>query len=685
VDLKRVRKQDEAYWQRWRGTPKAFVSLASAQRLWSNRFGNATAVRFGAGADSAAIAAQLRADLRAGDVGLAVEPVLSEGLRAGRASQDFAQLFLGLSFFLIAAALVLTGLLFGLAVDRRRSQIGTLLACGLTPGRLRWLFLLEGGAVAIPGSLLGAVLGLLYNRAVVLALTSIWRDSVGAAPLVARASVTSLCLGPACGLAAALVTLWLVLGRAGRLSVQSLHGGQSALMRPCRVRTIIAGLALLGTGIGLALAGHPGRGKEAAAAFFGAGTLLLAGLLLLSYVGLGGLTRLRGGGLSLRNATRRPGRSLAVAGLLACSLFLIVAVGANRHGPSAAAGRSSGAGGFAFVGELSLPLLADLNTPLGREAVGLREDELAGLRVVGMTLSEGDDASCLNLNRSRRPPLLGVDPSELASRQAFTFSRLAGNAEAESVGGPWWLLDADLGPDAVPAIADETTLVWGLGRHVGDELVIRDGRGRDVTLRFVAALSGSVLQGQVLISAAAFEQHFPDEGGVRFMLVDVPDAGREQAAALLPERLADAGLVLTPCRERLAALSAVENTYLAIFLGLGGLALLLGSAGLWAVVMRNVDERRGELALLRAVGFSRQRVLGAVIVEHGALLVGGLGAGVLAGGLAVLPAILASGDGPDLAGLWLWVGLVLASGLAWIGLASVGATRGGLAQALRDE
>jgi len=683
VDLKRVRKQDEAYWQRWRGTPKAFVPLATAQRLWSNRFGNATAIRFTGGLAPAAVAERLRAGLRVGDLGLAVEPVFAAGRQASQASQDFAQLFLGLSFFLILAALGLTGLLFGLFVDRRRSQIGTLRACGFTPARARWLLLAEGGAVALCGAALGGGLGLLYNQLVIMALTGVWRDSVGAAPLVAQASARSLCLGPFCGLVVALGTLWLVLGRTRRLSVQALHSGAAAVLRPCRARVAAIGLCLLAVGIGLALTGHPGRGKEAAAVFFGAGGLLLAGLLVLGHTGLGWLTRIPGSGLGLRNASRRPGRSLAVAGLLACSLFLVVAVGANRHDPAAAtAGRASGTGGFAFFGELSLPLLADLNTPEGRAGIGLQTDALAGLRAVGMTLSEGDDASCLNLNRSSRPRLLGVDPAELAARNAFTFVRMAPGLDQAD---PWSGLAPTGSEDTLPAVADETTIVWGLGLKVGDRLTLRDGRGKDLTLRFVGGLAGSVLQGHVLISATAFARYFPGEGGVRVLLLDVPEAERVQAATLLPERLADAGLVLTPCQERLAAFGAVENTYLAIFLGLGGLALVLGSAGLWAVVMRNVEERRGELALLRAVGFSRWRVGLAVVAEHGALLLAGLGTGALAGLLAVLPALLAPGDRASLSGVALWIGLILASGLAWIGLAAGSATRGDLAQALRDE
>ena len=64
--------------------------------------------------------------------------------------------------------------------------------------------------------------------------------------------------------------------------------------------------------------------------------------------------------------------------------------------------------------------------------------------------------------------------------------------------------------------------------------------------------------------------------------------------------LRDRGLELTPAAEKLNAFNAVQNTYLDTFQVLGALGLLLGSVGLGVVVLRNVLERRGELALLAA-------------------------------------------------------------------------------------
>jgi ABC-type antimicrobial peptide transport system permease subunit len=105
----------------------------------------------------------------------------------------------------------------------------------------------------------------------------------------------------------------------------------------------------------------------------------------------------------------------------------------------------------------------------------------------------------------------------------------------------------------------------------------------------------------------------------------------------LEERLSDFGFDVIPARERLAALLAVQNTYLATFQSLGALGLTLGTLGLAAVQLRSVQQRRGELALLRAAGFGRRRITALVLYEMTTLMVAGLSLGAAAALLAVGP------------------------------------------------
>ncbi len=119
--------------------------------------------------------------------------------------------------------------------------------------------------------------------------------------------------------------------------------------------------------------------------------------------------------LALRNTTRRRGRSLATVGVLASGVFMVVAVDSFRKSGDIDATRNdSGTGGFALIGESASPIYEDLNSQKGREAYALDDKLMDGVRVVQMRVKDGDDASCLNLNRAVQPRVIGVKFGELA-------------------------------------------------------------------------------------------------------------------------------------------------------------------------------------------------------------------------------------------------------------------------------
>ena len=96
------------------------------------------------------------------------------------------------------------------------------------------------------------------------------------------------------------------------------------------------------------------------------------------------------------------------------------------------------------------------------------------------------------------------------------------------------------------------------------------------------------MQGSLLIDESEFVKRFPNQSGHQFFLTDTPANGVSGVSAALSRALQDSGFEVTPAVERLSALNAVQNTYLGTFQILGGLGLLLGSAGLGVVVLRNV-------------------------------------------------------------------------------------------------
>jgi len=103
------------------------------------------------------------------------------------------------------------------------------------------------------------------------------------------------------------------------------------------------------------------------------------------------------------------------------------------------------------------------------------------------------------------------------------------------------------------------------------------------------------------------------------------------------------------------------------------------------VVLRNVLERRGELGLLAAVGFRRRTLQAMVLSEHGALLAVGLGLGVVAATVAVLPSLLTPGAPLPYRSLALTLGAVFLNGALWTWLATRYSLRGNLLDTLRNE
>lgn len=88
--------------------------------------------------------------------------------------------------------------------------------------------------------------------------------------------------------------------------------------------------------------------------------------------------------------------------------------------------------------------------------------------------------------------------------------------------------------------------------------------------------------------------------------------------------------------DALAARAAAQNAYTGLFLGLGAVALLVGSIGIANVMVIGVIERRGEVGLRRALGATRAHIRWQFLVE-GVLLstVGGV-AGAVIGALTTV-------------------------------------------------
>jgi putative ABC transport system permease protein len=691
VDFDKIRDKDEAYWDTHRGTPKAFVSLETAQTLWENRFGNLTAIRFH-NSKIMTIEQKLKQVLNPADFGLIFRPVRQDGIRASAESVDFAELFLGLSFFIIVAAMVLTGLLFILTIEQRSKETGLYLALGFTGKMIRRIVFYESGLLAIIGVAIGGFLGILYNQIVLLALKTVWKDAVGTTALNVHVDFASIFIGLGASLVIALLTMFLVVRKQGQQTVSALQAGLTTSdQKPMEKKSplsLITGIAGLLIALTIILLTGAGRGKAATGAFFTAGTLLLiSGIAFTSYY----LNRIQKKStlnpgllnIGIRNASRAKTRSLLLVGLLASGLFIVFTVGANRHGAiQNPYERSSGTGGFAFYAQTLIPILYDLNSEKGRDFYRLEEIKKEQVSFIPFRVKEGEDASCLNLNRVSSPQLIGFKPEALDQRKAFSFSTLSDEVNPEN---PWLSLHSNLGEDIIPGIADETVIIWGLGKSVGDTLDYMDESGKNFRIKLVAGLANSVFQGNIIIAEEELIARYPSVSGHRLFLVDNPAEEEDSVLSTLSWALQDLGLDISSTADRLAGFNKVENTYLSIFLILGGFGLMLGTIGLGIVVIRNILDRRGELALLRAVGFKRQSIHKLILSEHILLLVIGAICGFITALIAVFPALITPGSAVPYITIIVTLLVILFSGGLWIYWATSFAVRGDLLPALRNE
>jgi ABC-type lipoprotein release transport system permease subunit len=723
IDMTKMQAKDNDYWQEHKGTPKAFVNLRAGQEMWGNRWGNTTSLRWPAGTDRAEIEKALREKLTPEQLGFQFIPLREQALAATKAPVDFGELFVSFSFFLIAAAAVLTGLLFVFTLEQRNAEAGTLLALGLPPRMVRRMLLGEGVLLAVIGTVLGVGGALVFTKLVLRGLATVWSGAVGGVEFQFAATPGSIVGGAVGSVFVAMLAMWLASRRQLRHSARELLSGEfvseakgkdqrrgaetqrdaeeeklSAKKSSASLSSSSASSAFpIGTAmVCIALALAIPIFTHDAEAFFGAGSLLLiagicAALALLrrSANAAGGIDTLSQ--LGTRNAARRRGRSLATIAVLASGVFMVVAVDSFRHQPlDEYATSDPGTGGFALVGESALPIYEDLNSEKGREAYGLDEKIMKDVHVVPMRVRDGDDASCLNLNRAMEPRVLGVEPNELDRRNAFQFAeypvlQMGNEAHFERIkaGYQWPVLYGT--QSMVPAVVDAATLQWALQMKIGSILEYRDDHGDKVKLVPLASLTGSILQGSLVIGEKQFVRYFPNSAGYRFFLIDCPREKITEVREHLSRQLADRGLELTTTAHRLAEFQAVENTYLSIFQVLGGLGLLLGSAGLAIVVARNVLERRREFGLLEAVGFRPQQLRAMVFAEHRWLIAAALLIGTAGALVAVWPNLSQKAAGFPLREMALLLAGLVIGCVFWTWLATRLALRGSAVPALRAE
>lgn len=676
MDFNSIRNKDEKYWDDFRGAPKMLVQPETGVRLWGNQFGELTSIRFNEKEiPSKNLEKLITSETGPEEIGLQIIDSAGQGKIAAGNSVDFSGLFLGLSFFIIAAGIMLVTLMYVLHLQTRSDETALLNGLGFTHNDILKIRLAESAFVIVAGSLLGAVAGIAYNFAVMNALNSVWNDMIRTNMLDVYVKLLTILVGACSNIIIALIPVYLITKRKLREPVATLIKGKGIIGANLQVKKLRTkrniSVAALACSVLLVMIALITDSFENAFLYLSAAALFLTGSIflfnyLLTSPGNSKIDTLPGiGTIAFRNLTRNKARSTTVVTVLALGTFTLILTGANRRTFYGSENlRNSGTGGYLLWVETTSPLPFNLNRDNGRSYLNTNEEsDLDGVRFLQFVGLEGDDASCLNLNQAQKPRILAVDPHEFDSCGSFSFTRLLPGISKEH---PWKELEKQYSENVFPVFADQSVIQYGLKKKIGDTLQYVSEEGKVLKLVLAGGISNSIFQGNILIDENVFREQYPSSGGSKVMLVDAPVEKRELLSSILEQSLMDFGVDVSPTSQRLATFNTIENTYLSVFMALSGFGFLIGTIGLGIVLLRNISERKRELAVLLSAGYSHKQLFSMVFAENLILLFSGLMIGILAALTGIMPSLLTPSFSIRYGFLTMLITAILFSGIAWI-------------------
>ena len=684
----RIRPEDDDYWNLYRTTPKAFVSPARAREMWSSRFGQVTSFRIPASAGTKdEVEERILNELRSSELPLVFKSVAirKQAVEASSGSTPFDALFLALSMFVIASALILVALLFRLALQHRVNELGVMLAAGVSRRQVSRILLTEMLVVTLLGVIAGLLFGVLYAAIVIHGLKTWWLGAISKPIIDLYVAPRALAIGAIGSLLVSFLTIWYSLRSSRKQTINDLLAGQlTPVANVGESQGVWKGRTMIGLlvgAVGLSIVASFLGGEPQAGAFMGAGFLILAAGLIGTYRFLGknedrAVNELSITRLAFMAGKRNPLRSTLTVGLVAFAAFLIIAVSSFRLSPT-----REGTAGFDLIATSERPVFE----PLEQRASSPIES-------YSFRVKSGEDASCNNLYQSSQPKVLGVSSQFVGSfnngestLDSFRWSATSSTESGDRFENPWRLLEEDFSDGAIPVVIDKNTANYSLKIFaVGTDYRVEFDSGESVLFRVVGLLENSILQGSLIISEEHFVRQFPSLYGYRQFLIrhsqsqagsnqqrsnlESRDSFIDNISTELEERYSDQGFDAESATALLAKFQQVQNTYISTFQTLGALGLLLGTFGLAVVQIRSVVERQKELGVMRSVGLSRGQLSWMVLLENAWLLGVGLFVGILAALVTTLPHFLIGGASVPWLDLGVLFVVIIAFGLAaaWI-------------------
>ena len=598
IDMDRVQKEDEDYWHTYRQTPKAVVAYEAVRADWSNAFGSATAMRFKS-PNLTPHTSNLTPQLSPSDADVRLYHPRAQGLKGANEGVDFASLFLSLGFFIILSAILLMKNPLVEMFTLRQEEIQLYRQLGFRDKDIRNGLFREAFSVMLLASPWGVVAGLLYSCLTLWLLGNVWSGATHTDGFALHIQPLTLLIGIVVGLAICALTLWMVVRNAlkPRTSHSSSPKYRTSLVTPC--------ISLLIT-IVLIAANFLFFHDMVLFIVCGLLWILTGGIFLRVEVNRQAKTSIR----SILNRTQLMWLSVRASlkqyllayWTLSLGVFIVFAVGLNRPDFSQVV---QATGGYQFYVDSRVPIQYDLNNPAVRKKLSLNELP-DSTRFLSFLRHTQDEASCLNLNQVSTPTVLGVDLKEM---EPFDL-----NTDAEPNPNPE---PSTLNSKLSTVYIDEEALMWCLMKSVGDTLFYQNERGDEVPVVIAGTYPTGIFHGNAIMSSEDFRRLWPKESGVEVLLMK--SSRPDEAAELLAIAMNEYGLHIQTVEERIKMFFEVTETYLIIFLTLGGLGLLLGIFSLMVIVRKNLAARTATIRQYRAMGFS-ERLIGQLLFRENLLV-----------------------------------------------------------------
>ena len=597
INMDLITKEDEDYWEKYRATPKVILPYQAVGSDWSNSFGSATAIRLPASANMTGLTPDM--------FGLKIIHPRETAIIAAKSGVDFSSLFLALGFFIIISAILLMLIPLSEMIFRRREEISLLSATGFSNKRIMSLLWKESAPVTIIASIAGSLAGLIYTWFILKLLGTLWKGATQTGGFIVFPHATIIVTGLIISIIISLALLRITISR----SLKNIGGNRKIKPLPLRIKLIIALLLSVGSILTVILN---------LLFIQDASLFVVTGVTLLITITVWGDYLISKRGTSRQSfdvkklvwsglyANRK--RALLSFVTLSAGVFIVFSVGLNRKGFEDSSQLKTGTGGYSLWCESSVPIYHNINTEYGRERLALSDlpDDAHVLQILRYS---ADDASCLNLNKVSQPTVLGVDMNEMAN-SSFMVKNSIYPAETQV----FQAVQQAINDTVFPVLVDETVLIWGLMLKLGDTISYENENGQRIWLQLAGTLHNSVFQGSILIDKKLFSQLWSGITGSEIVLMKTQQV--DEAKMLMSQALHEYGVRVTTTAQRLSEFNRVTDTYLNIFLTLGGIGLLLGIMSFIIVIRKDLASRKDQISVLRAIGFSDSKIYKVLQTEN---------------------------------------------------------------------